>query len=81
MPVLQVVRAAGEDLGRVAGIGAAVPCEQSACGVAGHRVEFFAQDFAADAEALLGIAESGEKWGRRSLFPGRPVPSLALSPN
>ena len=52
---------AGEDLGGVGGVGAAVPGEQGAGDVAGVGVELFAQHFAADGEALLGIAERGEE--------------------
>ena len=61
MPVLQVMRAAGEDLGRVGGIGAAVPGEEAAGDVAVEGVEFFAQKFAADGEAGFGFAELREK--------------------
>lgn len=58
---LQIMHFAGEDLGWVGGIGAAVPGEEAARDVAGHGVEFFAQDFAADGEALFRIAKRGEK--------------------
>jgi hypothetical protein len=67
---------AGQDLGRVGGVGAAVPGEQAAGGVAGHGVEFLAQDFAADGQALLRIAERGEKQGVEAGL-ARPAPSLA----
>ena len=56
---LQVMLLAGQDLGWVGGVGSAVPGEQGARGVAGCGVEFFAQYFAADREALFGIAERG----------------------
>jgi hypothetical protein len=62
-------------LGWVGGVGAAVPGEQRARGVAGHGIKFFAQDFAADGEALLGIAQRGEKQGIEAGF-ARDLPLL-----
>ena len=53
--------AAGQDLDWVGGVGAAVPGEQSADGVAGCGFKFFAQDAASDFESVGGIAERGEE--------------------
>lgn len=67
-PPLHVMRAAAEDLGSVAGIAATVPGEKGTSGVIGHGVEFFAQDFAADDEALFRLAERGEERGIEARF-------------
>jgi hypothetical protein len=74
------MRAAGENLGSVTGIAAAVPGEQASRSVAGHGVELFAQNFAANAKTFLGIAERGEKRGIESPFRARLVPSPASIP-
>ena len=62
--------AAGENLGGVERVRAAVPGEQRARGVAADGVELLAQDFAADGEALLRIAECGKKQGIEAGFAG-----------
>src|SRR6266436_2108356 len=64
----QIMSAAGDDLSGVSRVGAAVPGEQRARGVADHGVEFLAQNLAADGEALLWIAEGGKKQGIKARF-------------
>ena len=67
---LQIMRAAGEDLRGVGRIRAAVPGEERARGVASHGVEFLAQNFAAESETLLRIAQGREKQGIKACFAG-----------
>lgn len=74
------MRAAGEDLAGVSGIGAAVPGEEAAGDVAGHGVEFLAQEFAADGEVLFGIAECGQKGAVEADFAGHLSHDLHESP-
>ena len=62
--------AAGQDLGRVGGIAAAIPGQEAARGVSVHGVEFFAQQFAADGQGLFGIAEGGEERAVKAHFSG-----------
>ena len=62
--------AASEDLGGVTGIAAAVPGEERARSVTCRGVEFPAQDFAADDEPLVWIAERGKKHGIEAGFAG-----------
>src|SRR5260370_4590834 len=64
----QIVSTTRDHLRGVSRVGAAVPGEQRARGVAGHGVEFLAQNLAADGEALLWIAEGGKKQGIKARF-------------
>ena len=64
------MRAAGEDLRWVGGIAAAVPGQQTPGCVSIHGVEFFAQELAADSQALFGIAEGREKRSLKAHFSG-----------
>jgi hypothetical protein len=67
---LQIVGAASQDLGGIGGVAAAVPGEEAAGGVAVHGVEFFAEEFAADGEALFGIAEGAKECAVEAHFAG-----------
>src|SRR5258708_1962176 len=53
--------AAGEDLYRVGGIGAALPQKQPAGRVARGPVKLFSQDPATDIQSVDGIAKRGQK--------------------
>ena len=59
------MRATGEDL---RGVGGRRSRRAGARGVAGHAIEFAAQNFAADGDALLGIAKRGEERGVKAEF-------------
>ena len=69
-PELQVVRAAGEHLRGIERVRAAVPGKQGARGVAAGGVELLAQDFAADGQSLLRIAQRGKKLRVETGFAG-----------
>ncbi len=55
------MRAAGEDLRGAGRVRSPLPGEERARGIAGHGVEFLAQNFAADGETLLRVAQGREK--------------------
>src|SRR5579863_9288645 len=59
-----------DHLGGIAWVPAAVPGEKRLRCVAARGVEFFAQDFAADGEAVFGIAERAEERRLETGFAG-----------
>src|SRR5580700_5655540 len=67
-PTLLVVRDAGEDLGCVACVGAAVPEGECVLRVVCAGAQFCGEDCAADREACGGIAECGERFRGETVF-------------